>query len=214
MSRILLHTCCGPCTIIPLRTLRDQNWEVHGFFFNPNIHPYQEFQRRLDALRQLAVSRGLPLIVRAEYPLEDFLRQVVFREQDRCLVCYAMRLDAAARLAKKSRFDAFTTTLLYSKRQKHELVYTIARDAASRHGIAFHYTDFRSGWKEGRPWSGSPIRSGSNARVGRPTRSCVRGAITCERGVKRRVKRWRHGWKSNRFEVLRSQASQEMAIYP
>ena len=149
MSRILLHTCCGPCTIVPLRSLRDQNWEVHGFFFNPNIHPYQEFQRRLEALHQLAKNQDLPLIVRDDYPLEDFLRQVVFREQDRCLVCYAIRLDAAARLAKKSRFDAFTTTLLYSKRQKHELVCAIARDAASRYGIVFHYEDFRTGWKEG-----------------------------------------------------------------
>jgi len=149
MSRILLHTCCGPCTIVPLKTLRAQSWDVHGFFFNPNIHPYQEFERRLEALQQLAKSQGLPLIVRADYPLEDFLRQVVFREQDRCLVCYAKRLDATARLAKKSRFDAFSTTLLYSKRQKHELVSAIARDAASRYGIPFHYDDFRTGWKEG-----------------------------------------------------------------
>jgi epoxyqueuosine reductase len=149
MVRILLHTCCGPCTIIPLRALRAQNWEVHGFFFNPNIHPYQEFQRRLEALRQLAATQELPLIVRDDYPLDDFLRQIVFREQDRCLICYSMRLEAAARLAKKSRFDAFTTTLLYSKRQKHDLVRAIAQDAAKRYGVPFHYEDFRSGWKQG-----------------------------------------------------------------
>jgi predicted adenine nucleotide alpha hydrolase (AANH) superfamily ATPase len=149
MPRILLHTCCGPCTIYPLKSLRLQNWEVHGHFYNPNIHPFQEFDRRLTTLRQLAAQQELPLIVRSDYPLEEFLRKVVYREQDRCLVCYSMRLEATARLAKKSKFDAFSTTLLYSKRQKHELVCAVARDAAHRYGIRFHYEDFRSGWKEG-----------------------------------------------------------------
>jgi epoxyqueuosine reductase len=149
MAQILLHTCCGPCTIVPLRALRAQNLDVHGFFFNPNIHPYLEFERRLDALQQLAAMQELPLIVRADYALDDFLRQVVFREQDRCLFCYSMRLEATARLAKKSRFAAFTTTLLYSKHQKHELVCAVARDIATRTGVPFHYEDFRVGWKEG-----------------------------------------------------------------
>jgi epoxyqueuosine reductase len=149
MAQILLHTCCGPCTIVPLRALRAQNLDVHGFFFNPNIHPYLEFKRRLDTLQQLAEMQNMPLIVRADYGLDDFLRQVVFREQDRCLFCYSMRLEATARLAKKSRFAAFTTTLLYSKHQKHELVCAVARDVANRTGVPFYYEDFRVGWKEG-----------------------------------------------------------------
>jgi epoxyqueuosine reductase len=149
MPRILLHTCCGPCTIYPLKVLRLQDCEVHGYFYNPNIHPFQEFERRLTTLRQLAAQQELPLIVRSDYPLEEFLRKVVYREQERCLVCYSMRLEATARLAKKSKFDAFSTTLLYSKRQKHELVCALARDAARRYGIRFLYEDFRSGWKEG-----------------------------------------------------------------
>jgi len=149
MPGILLHTCCGPCTIYPLRTLRAQSWEVHGYFYNPNIHPFQEFERRLDTLRQLAVQQDLPLIVRSDYPLQEFLRKIVYREQDRCLICYSIRLEAVARLAKKSKFDAFTTTLLYSKRQNHDLIRAVARDAAQRYGVAFHYEDFRSGWKEG-----------------------------------------------------------------
>ncbi len=149
MPRLLLHTCCGPCTIYPLERLRAEEWVVHGFFYNPNIHPYQEFQKRLDALRQIAVLADLPLIVRPDYPLQDFLRRVVYREHERCLVCYSMRLEATARLAKKSKFDAFSTTLLYSKRQKHELVAAVANEAAKRYGVLFHYEDFRHGWKDG-----------------------------------------------------------------
>ena len=149
MRKILLHTCCGPCTIIPLQNLRARDWSVHGFFYNPNIQPYQEFQKRLDALQSFAHSEELHLIVRPDYELETFLRQTAFREGQRCIYCYSIRLEAAARLAKKSRFDAFTTTLLYSKQQKHELIRSIAQEASRRFGIPFHYEDYRENWQEG-----------------------------------------------------------------
>jgi len=149
LPKILLHTCCAPCTIYPLAKLREADWQVHGFFYNPHIQPYQEFQRRLSTLESWALKEELKIIVRADYELENFLRQVVFREQQRCLYCYAVRLQATARLAKKSRFDAFTTTLLYSRMQKHDLVRELAQEASQRFGIPFLYEDFREGWKAG-----------------------------------------------------------------
>ena len=149
MPKILLHTCCAPCTIYPLAKLREAGWQVHGFFFNPHIQPYQELQKRLTTLESFALQEGLEIIMRADYELESFLRQVVFREHQRCLYCYARRLEAAARLAKKSRFDAFTTTLLYSRMQKHDLVRDLAQEISRKWGIPFYYEDFRAGWKEG-----------------------------------------------------------------
>lgn len=149
MDKILLHTCCGPCTLYPLQRLHAQNWTVHGFFYNPNIQPYQELLRRLEALQWIAHKEDLNLIVRPDYELEAFIRQTAYREKQRCLYCYSTRLEAAARLAKKSRFDAFSTTLFYSKRQKHELIRSIAEEAAARAGIPLFYEDFRTGWKAG-----------------------------------------------------------------
>ena len=149
MSRILLHICCGPCSIYPVSVLRGRNLAVHGFFYNPHIQPYQEFEKRLTTLRAFAQSVDLPVIIKADYDPETFFRQTAFRETNRCLYCYSLRLNVAASLAKKSRFDAFTTTLLYSKRQKHELIVSIAEEASRKYGIAFLYTDFRSGWREG-----------------------------------------------------------------
>jgi epoxyqueuosine reductase len=149
MPSILLHTCCGPCTIHPLRRLREEGWQVHGYFYNPHIQPYQEFRKRLTTLELFAQREELKVIIRSDYELEKFLRQVVFRERQRCMYCYAIRLGAAARLAKKSRFDAFTTTLLYSKRQKHDLVRDLAQEASKTFGISFYYEDFRKGWQEG-----------------------------------------------------------------
>lgn len=149
MRRILLHTCCGPCTLYPLKALREQEWCVHGFFYNPHIQPFQEFQWRLEALELLAAKEELHLIIRNDYDLERFFRNVAFREQARCIYCYSLRIETTARLAAKSRFDAFSTTLLYSKRQKHDLVASIGKAAAQKFGVRFHYEDFRVGWKEG-----------------------------------------------------------------
>jgi hypothetical protein len=129
--------------------LRGENFVVHGFFYNPHIQPYQEFQKRLTTLQTYAQTEHLPLIVRADYDLQNFFREVAFRETNRCLYCYSVRIDAAASLARKSLFDAFTTTLLYSRRQQHRLIVSIAEEASKRHGIAFFYRDFRLGWKEG-----------------------------------------------------------------
>jgi epoxyqueuosine reductase len=150
VSRILLHTCCAPCIVHPAAVLREEGFTIHAFFYNPHIQPYQEFQKRLDTLKSYAEIEQIPLIVRNDYDPETFFRQVAFRETSRCVYCYSLRLNAAASLAKKSRFDAFTTTLLYSKHQKHELIISMAEEASRRHGIPFYYKDFRIGWSKGR----------------------------------------------------------------
>lgn len=147
--KILLHICCAPCTIYPLRILREEGNEVCGLFYNPNIHPYLEYRRRLDTLTSYAGSEGLTVIRDESYPLDAFLRQVAFREEERCPHCYQLRLSYAAQIAKNNRFDAFTTTLLYSRYQKHELIREIAAGVAETHGIPFFYRDFREGWSEG-----------------------------------------------------------------
>ncbi len=122
---------------------------MHAFFYNPYIQPYQEFQKRLTTMESFARQEALRIIVRDDYDLENFLRQVAFREHQRCLFCYTVRLEATARLARKSRFDAFTTTLLYSRTQKHDLVRDLAQEVSRKWGIPFHDEDFRVGWKEG-----------------------------------------------------------------
>lgn len=147
--RILLHICCAPCTIYPLRILRGEGNEVCGLFYNPNIHPCLEYRRRLDTLTSYAGQEKLTIIGEETYSPDAFLRQVAFREEERCRHCYRLRLSYAARIAKRGGFDAFTTTLLYSRYQKHDLIREIAADVAVMHGIPFIYRDFREGWSEG-----------------------------------------------------------------
>jgi len=147
--KLVLHVCCGPCTIYPLTTLRDEGLNPTGFFYNPNIHPFQEFQRRLEALDTLSAAMAFPVTTLREYGLTEYLRQVVFHEDGRCLRCYEMRLVATAAHAKETGADAFTTTLLYSRYQKHETIRAMGERIGAESGVPFYYRDFREGWQQG-----------------------------------------------------------------
>ena len=147
--KLLLHTCCGPCTIYPLHVLQAQHHDVTGFFYRSNIHPLTECLKRQEALETYARSMDLKVILEEAYDLEGFLRRSVFREADRCRVCYHSRLEATAHLARKGKFDSFSTTLLYSKYQRHDDIKSIGEAMGRSAGIPFYYQDFRQGWKEG-----------------------------------------------------------------
>lgn len=147
--KLLMHICCGPCTIYPLKELRTHGHDVTGLFYNPNIHPYLEFSHRKQTLRDYAEKILLNVIWPDGYPLEEFLRQVAARPEGRCVYCLSDRLKYTAELAKKENFDAFTSTLLYSRYQKHDLIREIGETLGQQIGIHFHYQDFRKGWDEG-----------------------------------------------------------------
>ncbi|HWR56204.1 MAG TPA: epoxyqueuosine reductase QueH [Negativicutes bacterium] len=146
--KVLLHMCCGPCSIAPVKYLRAHNLDIEGYFYNPNIHPYKEFERRLDTLREYAAAEELPLTADDDYALENFLRGVVNKESARCPYCYEIRLRAAARKAKECGADAFSTTLLVSPYQNHAQIKAIGETVAREEGIPFYYADYRPGWQE------------------------------------------------------------------
>jgi len=146
--KILLHTCCAPCTVYPLGVLRERGHEVSGYFYNPNIHPYAEFEKRKETLVAFARGASLPLEVDEAYELDAFLRGAL-GAGDRCLFCYRMRLEQAFRHAGERGLHAVTTTLLYSKYQRHAAITTIASELSETYGVPFLYEDFRIGWQEG-----------------------------------------------------------------
>ena len=147
--KLLLHICCGPCSIYPLKDLRVDGFGVMGYFYRHNIHPYQECLRREETLMAYAQQVELRVIYQEGYDLEGFLRNMSFRETSRCRLCYHERLSATARIAKQGGFDCFSTTLLYSKFQQHGLIRSVGESVGESFGVPFHYRDFRSGWKEG-----------------------------------------------------------------
>ncbi len=147
--KVLLHVCCANCAIYPVKVLREQSHHVTGLFFNHNIHPFQEFQRRLGTVRDYADRVDLPMIYQTDYLMVEFLAQVAANPRQRCAYCYRSRLEETARTAAEHGFDGFSSSLLYSRYQQHESIRLHGEELSRRYNIPFLYQDFRSGWREG-----------------------------------------------------------------
>lgn len=147
--KLLLHICCAPCSVYCIESLRAEGIEPVGFWYNPTIHPYTEYRSRRDCLRDYARQINLTLVEQDEYGLREFVAAVAQDIEHRCGHCYAVRLEQAAAYAVEQGFDAFTTTLLVSPYQNHELLIKTGEAAAQKYGVHFLYRDFRVGFRQG-----------------------------------------------------------------
>ena len=149
-KHILLHICCGPCSTYPIERLREEGFQVTGFWYNPNIHPWQEHQRRKESAQKYAEAVELPVIWYEKYEMPRYLRLVAGHERfrERCRICYRMRLEKTAQAAAEGGFDAFTTTLLISPYQDQALIRQIGEELAEEWGVKFYFENFRRGWSE------------------------------------------------------------------
>lgn len=146
--KLLMHMCCSNCSLSPLKTLSSNGIDVKGLWLNPNIHPYLEYKMRLESLQNLERAWGLDIEYVDYYGLNKFLKAVVNREQNRCKICYTLRLEEVAKTAKKMGLDGFTTTLLVSPYQKFDMIIEVGKEMSRRYSIPFFLEDFRPGWKE------------------------------------------------------------------
>lgn len=148
--RLLLHICCGPCALQPIKQLTGNKFkEVVGFYYNPNIHPPSEYKKRRETLREAGERIGVHVIY-PSYRMEEYFRKIASKEDspDRCRLCWELRLLETADFAKKNRFSAFTTTLLISPYQDHDVIREIGERIAREKGVDFYYKDFRKGFRE------------------------------------------------------------------
>ena len=150
MKRVLIHSCCAHCAAHTVEHWRQQDYEVSAFWYNPNIHPYMEHQLRLEAMQSLAQEMDLPLIINEGYDIIDYFRQVAGHEAERCRHCFRLRLAKTAETAKTMGFDAFTTTLLISPQQKHEIIQEMGNELAGEKDVAFLYADLRKRYSDSR----------------------------------------------------------------
>lgn len=143
MANLLLHICCASCLCAPLEELREEGINVHGYFYNPNIHPLLEFRKRLKAVRVFQESDPIEIYYCEEYGLREYLSAVNYEGNKRCVDCYTLRLKSTALHAKEKGFDAFCSTLLFSKQQDHERIKLICEHLSEQIGISFEYKDYR-----------------------------------------------------------------------
>lgn len=149
MDSVLLHCCCAPCSLSCIAPLREEGIEPVAFWYNPNIHPWKEYQARRDCLAAYAPTIGMELIVREEYGLKDFVRHVADDIDHRCTYCYEHRIEETAKYAAQHGYAAFTSTLLASLYQNHDKIAAAAEGFARQYGVAFLYRDFRPNFREG-----------------------------------------------------------------
>ena len=153
--KILLHCCCAPCSVMPLQLLREAGHEISAFFYNPNIHPYTEYKKRRNCFREYMEAQHVPFALLDDYDLEGWLGRLNYQQKGRpeapgrCGFCYSVRLRQAARLAAEQGFDAFSTSLLVSPYQQHELIKIWGERAAAEVNLQFVYQDFRPYFREG-----------------------------------------------------------------
>jgi epoxyqueuosine reductase len=132
---------------VVLEQLRNEGYEVTAFFYNPNIHPWKERKRRLDALIPYVESKDVPLVIDEEYPLEKNLSMLLGAE-NRCFACFEDRLSATAKKAKELGIPDFSTTLSVSPYQNQEFIMQAGSAAGKVNGVNFVYRDFRELYRE------------------------------------------------------------------
>lgn len=148
--KLLMHTCCAPCSVYCIESLKTEKIEPTLYWFNPNIHPYIEYKTRRDTLLEYAKMVNLELVVNENYGLRNFCKEVIGDLENRCVnYCYPVRLEETAKYAKENGYDAFTSTLFVSPYQKHEELKKVCEQMAKKYGVDFLYRDFRVGFREG-----------------------------------------------------------------
>ena len=154
--RLFLHSCCAPCSSYTLEYLSNY-FDITVYYFNPNISPKEEFDKRFAEQKRLIDS--LPAknpikLVLGEYNYDDFLQiargyEDVAEGGERCFRCYRMRLESTARIAKEQGFDYFCTTLSISPLKNSQKINQIGYEVAQKYGIKWLPSDFkkREGYK-------------------------------------------------------------------
>jgi predicted adenine nucleotide alpha hydrolase (AANH) superfamily ATPase len=139
-KKVLLHVCCAPCCASAVKMLHDK-YDVSFYWHNPNIYCEQEYKNRRDSVVRYAKELDLRF-----YEESDFFYNYNYwkdKSFEKCNLCYSIRLEKAAIFAKQNNFDFFTTSLLSSPYQKHDLIKQIANDIADKYMLNFLYCDFR-----------------------------------------------------------------------
>ena len=148
--RLLLHSCCGPCSSSVLELLT-KYFDVTLLWYNPNLHPQDEFDRRLATQIELIEKAGLteevPILAESRKH-EDYLRRVEGLENEpeggrRCTECFRLRLTECARMAKRYGFDYYCTTLTVSRHKDAERINALGEELGKAFGVAWLPSDFK-----------------------------------------------------------------------
>lgn len=146
-NKVLIHTCCAICSGYPLTLLKELGFEPVTYFFNPNIYPEKEYQKRLEAQKTLCNSLDCELIIEGYEPQVYFDTVKGFEDypegSQRCSKCFELRLEKTAQKAKELGVGNFTTTLSISPHKNFEVIKTIGQNFSDCYKINFVDINFK-----------------------------------------------------------------------
>lgn len=146
-SKILIHTCCAICSGYPISYLKDLGYEVCAYFYNPNIYPLEEYQKRLEAQTVLCKYHNVKLVV-PDYNDSEYFDYVKGLEKEpekglRCDKCFELRLEQTAKYASLNGFDKFTTSLVISPHKNFQKITDIGLKIAQKYNLDYEAIDFK-----------------------------------------------------------------------
>lgn len=146
-KKILLHACCAICSGHPINLLREIGYEPVVYFYNPNIQPESEYEKRLEAQKKLCESLGCEIIVEDYEPKMFEIVSFGFEDEpegsDRCKKCFELRLSKTVKKSKDLGIKDFTTSIVISPHKNYDLVSEIGKKIASKYNINYLEIDFK-----------------------------------------------------------------------
>lgn len=147
MQKFLLHACCAPCSIAVIDYLKNQ-FDVTVFFYNPNIHPEEEYLKRKKEVIRVCTEWSIPMID-MDYEVEAWRKVVKGLEQEReggkrCGACIRLRLDKTARYAREHGFDIFCTSLTSGRNKKASTINPMGDELGDLYGVSFYEADWKT----------------------------------------------------------------------
>lgn len=143
-----MHLCCAPCATFPVEQLKSEGITVDGLFYNPNIHPYEEFKKREAQVKKLGEIYDMKIHFMPDFE-QELWENLKDNDKGRCNMCYHKRLERLFKFAALQKYDAVTSSLLVSPYQKHDKIKEISQRYSEKYGIDFLYRDFRLGYRQG-----------------------------------------------------------------
>lgn len=220
--KLLLHACCGPCSLEPARLLAQAGHQITIAYMNSNIHPEQEYKRRQASLSAWAESEGLP-IVEGAYDPDAWERTVgavaadpEASREDRCRACYRLRLEEAARYASEHRFDGIATTLTVSPYQYTDIIREELERASETRNLAFVFEDFRPFYDEATRRSrelGMYRQNYCGCRISQAEAEAERRERKAARAAAREAERAAHADEAAAAEARHAKAKAEKQAY-
>lgn len=150
-KKVLVHTCCAPCVIKCVEVLKNGEICPVLYWYNPNIHPWTEYNTRKTNLVNFAEQSNINCVIIDEYDVKNFILGAYpdFSTSNRCKKCYEMRLENTVKYARENNYKFFTTSLLISPYQNHEIIKEICVNLSQKYEVEFLYRDFREYFRAG-----------------------------------------------------------------